>query len=55
MPLCWDLVCEALKLLGCCLAVCERCWPGYDKEFGSDQGEGAPGPMIWITGDLKTS
>lgn len=44
-----------LKLLGCCLTVCERRWPGYDKGFDSDGGEGATGHVIYVTGDLKRS
>lgn len=44
-----------LKLLGCCLTVCERRWLGGDKDFDSEEGEGATGHVVWLTGVLKRS
>lgn len=41
--------------LGCCFTVCERRWLGCDKDFDSDEGEGATSHVIWFIGDLKRS
>lgn len=41
--------------LGCCFTVYERRWLGCDKDFDSDEGEGATGHVIWFIGDFKRS